>query len=118
MTEVRIVPHLERLRLIDPPLLRALIAWPAVPKLRRRTEGFVGWGKAAIYYQPHVWMIAAALPTTDHDTVALRCSVLGFIDEGGELWEPVLWLARAQAARLIGRKPATGGDDDGGGTGH
>lgn len=118
MTEVRLVPHLERLRVIDEPLMRALVTWPAVPKLRRRAEGFVAWGKVALYYQPAVWMTVAGLPTTDHDTIALRCSVLGFIDEGGEVWEPVLWLAKSQAARLIRAGTRRKEEDDGDDTGH
>lgn len=95
----------ERLLLADHATIKAVVAWRAIPKSAGQSEPprLTEWAPG-IWYDAQQWMTAAGLSMNVFGEISGRCRTLGFIDEQGDAWPPIIVYARALAAKNIKEK--------------
>ena len=95
--------NLERLLLADDATLRAVSAWTSLPKHAAEQAWLELWGPG-VWYDPEQWRAAAGLTSVEFEGVRTRLAAMAMIDPAGQVWPPVLQLARTTAARMLGQK--------------
>lgn len=80
--------------------IRAVVAWSALPKRSDEAETLECWCPG-VWYDAGEWMLAAGLFHGDARATADKLRTLGYIDDAGTAWGPVLTLARARVSKRL-----------------